>query len=207
MTINLHNRFFFLLSFLGVSLTTKSQVIKPTSKQEFYDNIWQVERSFIKKESYRNSIVFSISGYKDLILINDSLKWNGYLFRNVEGPEKQSYVMNENGDTISKPIKTVVYQFDGDSLYKFLSGQQIYNLKQYNEDQLADIIAKQQPKRRKGKYILGRDSHDFDVAIITSANDSIKTITYAMSIIEEKNLHCNVSIRTFFLIGQLLNDY
>lgn len=207
MTIYLLNRILVLLPILGLSLSTKSQVIKPTHKQEFYENIWKVERSFIKEESYRNAIVFSISGYKDLILINDSLKWNGYIFRNVEGPVPQPYVINESGDTISKPVRTVLYRFDGDSLYKLLLRRKIYNLEQFSDDELADMYTKRQTKRTDVKYVLGRSSHDVNVSITTSTCVSKRTTTYAMSLIEEKGLHFVATIRTFFLIDQLLKDY
>lgn len=188
------------------SFSAKGQLIKVTFQQSFYDNIWQVERSLLKKEDSANVIIYSIAGYKDLFLIKNSVHWKGYIIRNTEGPVPEPYVMDSNGDTLHKPVRTVLYHFNGDSLYSFLLGNNIYSLKQFSDDEIADMYTKRRTRRKDIKYAFAHSSHESYVTIMILPSKN-KAVTYPMSFIDNKELHFIPALRTFFLLGQVLKDY
>jgi len=132
------------------------------------------------------------------------LHWKGFLFRNTTGPEPMGYVMNGDGDTIFKPVQSVLYQFNGDSLYHFLYTNKIFNLKQFSDDQIAAMYAKKRSKGKNVRYALPFSSHDSDVTI--KIPSSKKNITYRRSLIEDKDLHFIPTLRTFFLLDQILKN-
>ncbi len=185
------------------SFSTKAQIITVTNKQEFYTGIYQVENSLLKKEDIPNVIVYA-DAINHLFLIKDSLHWKGYLFRNTIGPDPEGYAMNENGDTIFKPVQTVLYQFNGDSLYHFLYANKIFSLKQFNDDQIAGMYAKRKSKGKNIKYGLPYSSHDSDAIIKIPSYK--KNITYRRSLIEDKDLHFIPTLRTFFFLDQILKN-
>jgi hypothetical protein len=185
------------------SFPTEGQIITITNKQVFYAGIYPVENSLLKKEAISNAIIYT-DAINHLFLIKDSLHWKGYLFRNTIGPVPQGYVMNGDGDTIFKPVQTVLYQFNGDSLYHFLYANKILILKQFSDDQIADMYARRRSKGKNVRYGLPYSSHDSDVTI--KIPSSKKNITYRWSLIEDKDLHFIPTIKTFFVLGQILHN-
>ena len=195
-----------LLLFLNAccySFSTQGQIIKVQLKQEFYTGIYQTGKVFLKKEDSSNAIIYT-DAIHNLFLIKDSLHWKGYLFRNTTGPEPTGYVTNENGDTLIKPINTVLYHFNGDSLYNFLYTHKLYFLKQFSDEQIADLYAKKRKAKKGIRYVLPSSSHDSDLSIKIPGRKN--NIIYRWSLVGNKDLHFIPTLKTFFLLRQILNS-
>ncbi len=195
--------------FAFTTLVVESQIIKNTEKREFSEDsaFYKLYDSIEHKGSFKNSITFSISNLKKLYLVKDSLHWKGFIVRfpvndyNYPGNQIDAY-----GNEI-KAVKFISYTFNGDSLYKFLLGRNIYGLNQLTDEDISDMYSKRKNKKGGLKYMFGHSSHPAEIILTTFKNSKMKVLQYELLLLENKELHFIPTIKTLYLLNKLLTDY
>lgn len=196
-----------ILIFLLFSIVSNGQIISSQVRNDLYEHFEQVEDSVEKRFAARNSISFRIPHYRALYIFQDSSYWRGYCLINGEGVVPQPDLIRvENGiEYTEKHYRTIVYEFDADSLYRFLLKIGVLNIKQLTDDSIESLYTKSKTKKKGVQYRLGVSSHE-NYATIKINNQQNKIVNYRMSLVENRELHFIPTMKVFYIFWQTMND-
>ena len=193
---------FFLNHILFGQILVNPKLTKTTS------DFTTIQDSIVKLVNKTNSIIIkTCDGYSEFYLTKDSINWEGHfiqsLIRGDVAPPPIDYVV-EGITYKSKPILTSIVSFNADTLYEILLKNNINSIKQLTEGEIGDIFSKAQKSKVKNMhYSLPVSSHDCDMTININ---SAKQASYRNILVNEKRLHCILTLKIFYNIQGLLYE-